>query len=91
VTRRGIDELAADYDESRHGQLAAAHARQLTDGFIDRFAVVGPSDEAATRLGELADLGLDRLIVVPGSLDADPGEVRESNARLAAEVLPALR
>jgi 5,10-methylenetetrahydromethanopterin reductase len=91
VTRRGIDELAADYDESRHGQSAAAHATKLTDGFVDRFAVVGPSDEVATRLGELAELGLDRLIVVPGSLDADPGEVRESNARFAAEVLPALQ
>jgi 5,10-methylenetetrahydromethanopterin reductase len=91
VTREGIAELAANYDESRHGQAAAAHARKLADDFIDRFAVVGPSDEVADRLGGLADLGIERLIVVPGSLDADPAAVDESNQRFAAEVLPALR
>jgi 5,10-methylenetetrahydromethanopterin reductase len=91
VTRRGIADLAADYDESRHGQGAAGHARALEDEFIDRFAVVGPSEEVAERLASLAELGLERLIVVPGSLDADPGAVWESNQRFAREVLPALR
>ncbi len=90
VTREGIDELAADYDESRHGQAAAAHARKLADDFIDRFAVVGPSDEVADRLAGFARLGIERLIVVPGSLDADPAAVEESNERFAAKVLPAL-
>jgi 5,10-methylenetetrahydromethanopterin reductase len=91
VTRRGIDELAADYDESKHGQSAAAHARKLSDDFIDRFAVVGAPEEVAERLSGLGELGLERLIVVPGSLDADPAAVEESNASFAAEVLPALR
>jgi 5,10-methylenetetrahydromethanopterin reductase len=90
VTRKGIGELAADYDESHHGQAAAAHARRLADDFIDRFAVVGPSDEVAARLGALAELGIERLIVVPGSLDADAAAVEEANARFAATVLPAL-
>jgi hypothetical protein len=31
------------------------------------------------------------VIVVAGSLDADPAAVAEANARFAAEVLPALR
>jgi 5,10-methylenetetrahydromethanopterin reductase len=42
-------------------------------------------------LGALAGLGIERLIVVPGSLDADPAEVERANERFAAEVLPALR
>ncbi|MGH2984243.1 MAG: LLM class flavin-dependent oxidoreductase [Solirubrobacterales bacterium] len=91
VTRKGIAELAANYDESRHGQAAAPHARRLADDFIDRFAVVGPAEEVAARLAALAELGIERLILVPGSLDADPGTVEEANARFAAEVLPALR
>jgi 5,10-methylenetetrahydromethanopterin reductase len=91
VTRKGIVELAADYDEARHGQAAAPHARRLPDDFIDRFAVVGPSDQVAARLAALAELGIERLIVVPGSLDADPAAVEEANARFASEVLPMLR
>ena len=90
ITRDGIARLAADYDESRHGQSRAPAARQLEDGFIDRFAVCGPADEVADRLAALAQLGIDRVIVVPGSLDADPTAVDASNERFATEVLPAL-
>jgi 5,10-methylenetetrahydromethanopterin reductase len=90
VTRSGIERLAADYDESRHGEGAAPHARALTDDFIDRFAVVGSAEEVTGRLLEIGSLGIERLIVVPGSLDADPSAVERSNAAFAAEVLPAL-
>ncbi|MCD6016818.1 MAG: hypothetical protein K0R88_2902 [Solirubrobacterales bacterium] len=91
VTRAGIAELASSYDESRHGQAKAAHARALPDEFIDRFAVVGPAAAVAERLGGLAELGIERLIVVPGSVDADPAAVEQANAHFAADVLPALR
>jgi 5,10-methylenetetrahydromethanopterin reductase len=90
VTRRGIDQLAADYDEQRHGQGDAPHARRLEDDFIDRFAVCGPAGEVRERLAALAELGVERVIVVPGSLDADPAEVARSNERFAADVLPGL-
>jgi 5,10-methylenetetrahydromethanopterin reductase len=90
VTKAGIERLAADYDESRHGQGAAPAARQLEDEFIDRFAVCGPAEEVAERLSGLAELGIERVIVVPGSLDADPAAVAGSNQRFASEVLPEL-
>ena len=45
VTRAGIEQVAADYDEAHHGRAAAAHAQALGDEFIDRFAVVGSSAE----------------------------------------------
>jgi 5,10-methylenetetrahydromethanopterin reductase len=90
TTRKGIERLAADYDESRHGHSGAPAARDLEDDFIDRFAVCGPAGEVRERLAALAELGLERVIVVPGSLDADPARVAESNERFAAEVLPAL-
>lgn len=91
VTRAGIERLAASYDESRHGQAGASHAQQLEDDFIDRFALVGPAEEVAERLAVLSDLGIERVVVVPGSLDADASQVAESNARFAEEVLPQLR
>ncbi len=53
VTRRGIDELAAAYDEAAHGQAKAPAARGLEDEFIDRFAVAGPAGEVAERLRAL--------------------------------------
>ena len=91
VTRRGIEELTRTYDESRHGQAAAPAAKRLEDDFIDRFAVAGPAAEVAERLAALSELGIERLVVVPGSLDADPEALEESNARFASDVLPALR
>ncbi|MBD0281202.1 MAG: LLM class flavin-dependent oxidoreductase [Thermoleophilaceae bacterium] len=91
ITRAGIARLASEYDESRHGQSRAPAARRLEDEFIDRFAVCGPGNEVAERLTALRELGIERVIVVPGSLDADPAAVEESNERFADEVLPALQ
>jgi 5,10-methylenetetrahydromethanopterin reductase len=91
VTRAGIARLASEYDESRHGQSGAPAARRLEDEFIDRFAVCGPPGEVTERLAALGGLGIERVIVVPGSLDADPAAVEESNERFAEDVLPALR
>jgi len=91
VTRRGIERLGAAYDEARHGQAAAPAALELEDEFIDRFAVCGPADEVAERIAGLTALGLERVVVVPGSLDADPAEVERSNERFASDVVPAVR
>jgi 5,10-methylenetetrahydromethanopterin reductase len=91
VTRDGIARLAADYDEARHGQGGAPQAQALEDDFIDRFAVVGTAGEVIDRLDELSAVGLERVIMVPGSLDADPALVAQTNAAFATEVLPALQ
>jgi 5,10-methylenetetrahydromethanopterin reductase len=90
VTRNAITKLPDTYDESRHGDSKAPAAQGLADEFVDRFAVVGTVDEVTERLSAFASLGLDRVIVVAGSLDADPALVEESNARFAEHVLPAL-
>jgi 5,10-methylenetetrahydromethanopterin reductase len=90
VTRTGIERLAGEYDEARHGHAAAPHAQELEEGFIDRFALVGPADEVVARLAELSALGIERLVVVPGSIDADPALLAESDERFAEDVLPRL-
>jgi 5,10-methylenetetrahydromethanopterin reductase len=91
VTRRGIDRLASAYDETRHGQATAAHAKALEDEFVDRFAVAGPPDVVAQRLMSLGELGIERVVVVPGSLDADPTLMEQSHELFATQVLPALK
>ncbi len=90
VTREGIEQVAADYDEAHHGRAKTAHAQALGDDFIDRFAVVGDAAEVTERLREIESLGIERAIVVPGSLDADPGAMEAADERFAAEVVGSL-
>lgn len=83
--------LGASYELASHGKAATAHADALPDDFVDRFGVIGPPAHCAPRLQELVDLGLDRLVVIGGSRDADPGELLAANRRLMDEVAPAVR
>jgi alkanesulfonate monooxygenase SsuD/methylene tetrahydromethanopterin reductase-like flavin-dependent oxidoreductase (luciferase family) len=90
VTRRGIDRLASGYEKSRHGEAAGAYAQLLDGEFIDRFAVAGPAEEVRDRLAEINAAGIERLVIVPSSLDANRTAVQESNERFADDVLPEL-
>ena len=48
-------------------------------------------EHCVSRLSELVEAGAERLVLVPGSRDADQGELVASMGRLATEVLPRLR
>jgi 5,10-methylenetetrahydromethanopterin reductase len=89
--RAVVERVRAAYDEAAHGLTTAGQAALLPDAFLDRFAVVGSPEHCTTRLRELIDLGLDRIIVVPGSRDADPDVLAASDELFAAGVLPRLR
>ncbi len=86
-----IAEARTGYDPGRHGLASASAAGVLDDAFLDRFAVIGPARRCADRLRELVALGLDRIVVVPGSRDSDPALLDATNAALACDVLPAVR
>jgi 5,10-methylenetetrahydromethanopterin reductase len=88
---RVVAEAGSDYDLSRHGLARASAAGSLDDEFLDRFAVLGPAQRCIDRLRELIALGLDRIVVVPGSRDSDPAQLDATNVALARDVLPALR
>jgi len=79
------------YDMTRHTQVGSPQASTLTPEFIERFGIVGTPETCAQRLGDLVDLGLDKLIVTGPTLGADPAEARAALARFATEVLPAIR
>lgn len=86
-----FEALGKDYDMAGHAKATASHAQALSDEFIDRFSVAGPSEYCVSRLAELFDAGVEQLVLVPGSRDAEGGEVMASMNRLASEVLPKLR
>lgn len=89
--RAVVARLGAEYAEARHGLRAAAHATALPDGFLDRFTVAGTPAHCVRRLRELSELGLDRIIVVPGSRDVEPRLMTAAMRSFTEDVLPALR
>jgi 5,10-methylenetetrahydromethanopterin reductase len=78
------------YDMRRHTRSGSPQAAQLTADFVDRFAIVGPPDHCVARLRELVALGIDRVIVVGPSIDADRDAARVAMQTFAREVLPAM-
>ena len=89
-TSQGVAQAAAGYQQARHGEAGAAFAQRLDDDFIDRFAIAGPADEVRDRLAAIRACGIERLIVVPASLDSDAEAVRQSLQHFARDVLPEL-
>jgi alkanesulfonate monooxygenase SsuD/methylene tetrahydromethanopterin reductase-like flavin-dependent oxidoreductase (luciferase family) len=79
------------YELAKHGDRTGKHAQLLSDEFIDEFGIVGPSEECAERLLELAALGLSRVVVNGGSRGADPSLMLEAGQRFAEEVIPLVR
>ena len=79
------------YDMTKHTRSGSAQAGTLSGEFTDRFAVVGSAEHCIERLRSLIALGIDRLVVVGPSMDADVAAGRAARRRMVAEVLPALR
>ena len=97
-----IEAVTADYAVSGHstrhpsesvkrGEQQALHVKHLDDGFLDRFGVVGTPAHCAAKLGELAALGLERVLLVEGRDASAPEEERRAHRCLVEDVLPALR
>ena len=86
-----FEALGSDYDMDGHATAGSKHAAALPDEFVDRFSVAGPSEHCVARLAEVVEAGVERLVLVPGSRDADRRLLIESMERLAVEVLPGLR
>jgi 5,10-methylenetetrahydromethanopterin reductase len=60
-----------DYDYGEHLSTRAAHQRAVSDELIAKLAVAGTAEHCATRLQELRETGIDRLIfplMPPGRL-----------------------
>ena len=83
--------IHARYEREKHTLGRARHAAALEPEFLDRFAVVGPTQTCVARLLELVAAGVSKLIVTGASFDADRNEAARSRTLFEREVLPALR
>ena len=90
--RSVVRDVGEHYQLGLHGDVRAAHLRQVDDAFIDRFGVVGTPQQVIDRLSAILDLvPLGRVCMMHGSRGADPTELAEVRDCLAREVLPKLR
>src|SRR4030095_8854707 len=89
--RAVFEGIHARYEREKHTLGAARHAAALDHAFLDRFAVVGPTQACVARLQEVVAAGATKLIVTGASFDADRGEAARSRTLFEQEVLPSLR
>jgi 5,10-methylenetetrahydromethanopterin reductase len=89
--RRVAEDLVSSYDLSAHAASGARHEAALADDFVDRFGIVGPSEQVAERLVELIGLGLDHVVIVGHSRNTPREVFAESSRRFGQEVLPMVR
>jgi 5,10-methylenetetrahydromethanopterin reductase len=90
-SERVLHDVHDAYDMRAHTRGGSPQATRLTEPFVDRFGIVGPPEHCVHRLRELADLGIDRFIVVGPSIDADRAEATIAMRTFAEEVLPAVK
>jgi 5,10-methylenetetrahydromethanopterin reductase len=86
-----VSEVGRRYDSNHHLSNRADHTAPLSAEFVDRFAVVGPPERCADRIGELAALGIDRFVLTGASFGADRDDARTAATLITTELLPALR
>jgi 5,10-methylenetetrahydromethanopterin reductase len=89
--RAVFEGIHARYDRPNHTLGRARHAAALDADFLERFAIVGPTQRCVERLRELADTGITKLVLTSASFDANRDEAARSRTLLEREVLPALR
>jgi 5,10-methylenetetrahydromethanopterin reductase len=85
------EQLVRTYDMQSHAASGARHEAALSDDFVDRFGIVGPSERVAERLVELVGLGLDHVVIVGHSRNTPPDIFAESSRRFCSEVIPIVR
>lgn len=83
--RDNLERVAATYNMKEHGGSASEQARTLDADFIDKFALVGNPQQCVDRIGEIGDLGIDRLMLWTGG---NQGQAGESYGTAVEELLP---
>ena len=86
-----LGQVHGAYDMNMHTRTGSAQASQLSAGFAERFAILGPPEHCIDRLRQLAAMGIDRFVVIGPAIDADPKEAKRARQAMVAEVLPELR
>jgi 5,10-methylenetetrahydromethanopterin reductase len=88
--RRQLESISRNYDMTKHGSAAAAHA-SLSDDFLDRFGIFGPASYCAERLTELVELGFSKFLIAGASADVEPSQRDEMDRRIADDLIKRVR
>lgn len=89
-TEQSLQTLHHAYDMDTHSRNESQQAATLSPEFIDRFGIVGPPDRCTARFNELAELGLDKVVIAAQFQLGDTPEGVASRQLMEQEVLPAL-
>jgi 5,10-methylenetetrahydromethanopterin reductase len=85
-----VERLVSTYDLGHHGDPAADHRTAVSDEYITRFGIAGPVEHCISRLREIQQVGIDRVVVLELGSASDQRLI-DSRAALHGEVMPALR
>ena len=75
-----------DYDYRHHAEVGSSNADYIEDDVVDRFAVIGSTDDHIERLQELADAGVDQF-----NLYLMSGDEEEQLEIYGSTVIPGLK
>ena len=89
--RAEVAEVGRRYDSNRHLSNDADHAKTLSDDFIDRFAILGPPDQAVARMRYLERLGVERFVIAGAGFGAARADAQAADQLLTRELLPTMR
>lgn len=75
-----------NYDVRNHSSSVALPAE-----FVDRYAIVGPPEECIRRIRQVAEMGIERIVVYGPTVDSVEGDEKLAAELMEKEVLPALQ
>ena len=88
--RAEVQRLVSAYDLGHHGDISADHRTAVSDEYIRRFGIAGPVEHCISRLREIQQVGVDRVVILELGSASDQRLI-DSRAALLDEVMPALR
>ncbi|MEM7092238.1 MAG: LLM class flavin-dependent oxidoreductase [Actinomycetota bacterium] len=80
--------VRASYDMNKHARGGSKQSEQLTDEFLDSFAIMGSESLCVDRLNALVDLGVDKFCVSGAPFGARDPELQEISKRVIRDVAP---
>lgn len=89
--RKVYERVHDAYQMQGHFREGSPQSKEVPDEFFDRFAVIGPADYCIDRLGQLAELGVDRFVISSPSAETTPEMAAEANQRFVEDVMPAVK
>lgn len=91
ASKQVLQQVHGAYDMHQHTRAGSPQASNLTADFVDRFGIVGPPEHCIARLTELAELGVEKFIVVGPSIDVDREQAVHAVHTFVEHVMPAVR